>query len=617
MCGINGFVGLRASDADSCLKRMQTALAHRGPDDSGVVLFGETGKPCGPTDGVLAGLAHQRLSIIDLSESGRQPMRNETDDVWVTYNGEFYNFGDYTAELRAKGHVFRSKSDTETLLHLFEEYGIEGLLSRINGMFAFALWDAKGRRMVLARDRLGKKPLYYMHQTDGSLVFTSEIKSFTSAGLLDLDAVDLEALHQFWMYGYADYDRTVFAQIKKLPPGHYAVWEDGRLSIREYWDCPFDPAPPCRTLDDLADELGELLCDAVRLRLLADVPVGLFLSGGIDSSLICALTAKVAGTDIRTFTIGFEQAAFNEAPYAKAVSDHLGLPNTLLLVTDDLLTDFEGIARHFDEPFGDSSSIPTYYVSKLAREHVTVALTGDAGDELFAGYDAYAKGLRLWGSPRQQLLFAGKTPWANLLVDVPMMFLPRRRRLMELEKVVPDRIRRRALSEHAFSGLDENALYARRKHWLSRVDGCDLLSRMQYLNIKSYLPDDILVKVDRMSMAHGLECRSPFLDYRIVEFAARLPFEAKIDRFGKQKLLLRHLLQRYVPEALFERPKAGFCVPWADWCRGPLGRKLHDRWQAMRSPLFNPEAADVLFPRHKLGWTGWQWNAFVSMLFFE
>ena len=347
------------------------------------------------------------------------------------------------------------------------------------------------------------------------------------------------------------------------------------------------------------------------------MPVGLFLSGGIDSSLICALTAKVAGTDIQTFTIEFAQAAFNEAPYAAAVSRHLGLANTPLRVTDDLQADFATIVDHFDEPFGDSSSIPTYYVSKLARRHVTVALTGDAGDELFAGYDAYAKGLRLWGSLGQRLLFAKKTPWANLLVDAPKMFLPRERWLMELEKVVPDRIRKKVLTDFAFTGVDEEALYAQRKMWLKRVDGCDLLSRMQYLNIKSYLVDDILVKVDRMSMAHGLECRSPFLDYRIVEFAAKLPYSAKINAHGAQKYLLRLLLQRYLPKELIDRPKAGFCVPWADWCRAGLGNDLRERWQGLGSPYFEPAAAEVLFPKKKLGWTGWQWNAFSAMEFFD
>lgn len=616
MCGIAGIAG-RCGSFRQQLDLMQRSLKHRGPDDGGTVLVDDFGRSCGAETSPIAGLTHTRLSILDLSSAGAQPMSNETGNVWISFNGEFYNFEEYRAELLAKGHQFVSRSDTEVLIHLYEEHGIEGLLRRVNGMFALAFWDGSKRCMVLARDRLGKKPLYYMHRADGSLVFASEIKAFVEAGFLNKDDIDLEALHQFWMYGYATYDRTQYSSVRKLPPGHYAVWQDGKLSIHEYWDCPFHPEPPNRPLSDLADELEDLLCDAIRLRLVADVPVGLFLSGGIDSSLICALTAKSYGSDIQTFTIEFDQADFNEAPHASEMSRHLGLPNTTLRVTDDLRSDFEVIARHFDEPFGDSSSIPTYYVSKLARRHVTVALSGDAGDELFAGYTAYAKGLRLWGNLRQQVLFSKQTPWPNLLVDAPKMFLPKKSRLLELEKMVPDNIRKKVLSAEAYSGVDESAMNENRRLWLSRVTNCDLLSKMQYLDIKSYLADDILVKVDRMSMAHGLECRSPFLDYRIVEFAARLPYTAKIDKNGKQKRLLRLLLKRYVPEELFDRPKAGFCVPWVDWCRGGLGNDMKKRWLNMKSPYFRPDAAEVLFPQKKPGWRGWQWNAFVTMAFFD
>ena len=450
MCGIAGFTDGGESDPGMLLSLMNESLKHRGPDSTGMVLLSDSGKLCRDNERPIAGLTHTRLSILDLSPAGSQPMANETGDIWLTYNGECYNFGEFRQDLMARGHVLASRSDTEILIHLYEEFGLEGLLQRVNGMFAMAFWDGPARRMVLARDRLGKKPLYYMHRADGTLVFASEIKAFEAAGLLDKDDIDLEALHQFWMYGYATYDRTIFASVKKLPAGHYALWEDGQLTIHEYWDCPFDPEPNTRSLDDLADELEALVCDSIRLRLISDVPVGLFLSGGIDSSLICALTAKIGGTDVRTFTIEFAQAAFNEAPYAARISRYLGLSNTPLRVTDDLQSDFENIVRHFDEPFGDSSSIPMFYVSKLARQHVKVALSGDAGDELFAGYDAYNKGLRLWGNLSQRLLFAPKTPLVNLVVDAPKMFLSEPKRLMELEKVVPDRMRKRIFSEDAY-----------------------------------------------------------------------------------------------------------------------------------------------------------------------
>lgn len=616
MCGLAGFASTAPFLDGTQLSSIGDVLSHRGPDDADTKLWNHAGTTIEEGRGEV-GLTHRRLSILDLSPAGCQPMSNESGSVWIVYNGEFYNHRQYVSQLKSKNHKFRSRTDTEVLLHLYEEYGIEETLRRMNGMFAFALWDSRLRKLFLARDRVGKKPLYYMNLSDGSLVFASEIKAFEEAGLLDRNDIDLEALHQFWIYGYATWDRTMYASVKKLPPGHYAVWEQGQLNIREYWDCPFIAEPDERPINELVDELEALLCDAIRIRLVADVPVGLFLSGGIDSSLICALTAKVAGTDIRTFTIEFNDNNFNEAPYAYAISRHLGLPNTTLPVTDDLKAHFTDIARHFDEPFGDSSSIPTYFVSKLARKHVTVALTGDAGDELFAGYDAYAKGLRLWGTLTQRWLFSKNTPLPNLILDAPMMLLAKKKRLIELEKIVPDRIRKKILSNSAYRGLDIEGIYKQRYQWLSRVQKCDLLSRMQYLNIRSYLPDDILVKVDRMSMAHGLECRSPFLDYRVVEFATRLPYEAKIDKNGKQKHVLRRLLKRYIPEKLFNRPKAGFCIPWANWCQGGLGTTLRRRWRAMKSPFFNPKAAEFLFPKNKLGWSGRQWNAFVTMLFLD
>lgn len=615
MCGIAGFVDKRPAIDKQKLLAMRDALAHRGPDDAGIQLWpaDDRGEAFGKWR---VGLTHRRLSIIDLSAAGHQPMSNEDGSVWITYNGEFYNYIEYKDQLKSR-HRFQSNTDTETILHLYEEYGLQETLKRINGMFAFAIWDNHEKKLLMARDRLGKKPLYYMHQEDGSLVFASEIKAFEAAGLLDRDALDLEALHQFWMYGYVAGSGTVYSSVKKLPPGHCAIWENGNLIVREYWDCPFDPSPRPRALANLVDELEALLCDAIRLRLISDVPVGLFLSGGIDSSLICALTAEVAGTDIRTFTIEFANADFNEAPYAAAVSRQLGLSNTRLPVTDDLRFHFESIVRHFDEPFGDSSAIPTFYVSKLAREHVTVALTGDGGDELFAGYDHYAKGLRLWGNIRQRLLFLSKTHPFETIVDLPLMWLSTANRLPDLEKIVSGKVQRKVLSHRAWSGISKDSAYRLRRQWLSRVKNCDLLSRMQYLHVKGYLPEDILVKVDRMSMAHGLECRCPFLDHRIVEFASRLPYEAKIDRSGRQKRLLRALLQRYVPKNLIDRPKAGFRVPWADWCREDLGDELRQRWLSLTSPYFNADAADILFPQDKLGWTSRQWNAFSTLAFFQ
>ena len=616
MCGIAGFAGM-APMLDHCrLERMRAALHHRGPDDAGARLWSPEGVDvtAGPA---AVGLAHARLSIIDLSADGHQPMTNENGRLHIVYNGEFYNFAEHRRTLESR-HRFASRTDTEVLLHLFEEAGIEKTLAAINGMFAFAVWDADARTLTLARDRLGKKPLYYVHTPEGGLVFASEIPALLESGLVDRSRIDAAALAQFWTYGYSTGERTIFQQVKRLPPGHYAVWHDGRLVVKEYWDCLFGSDPDAaRSLDSLADELESLLLDAVRLRLVADVPVGLFLSGGVDSSLVAALAARASGGTMKTFSIGFTHQGFNEAPYAEAVARHLGLEHHALTVTEALEPHFGDIAKQFGEPFGDSSAVATFFVCKLAREHVTVALTGDAGDELFAGYDAYAKGLLFWGTAEQRRLFAHRLTLVQKIVECHHWFARGDRRLSVLERFMSPRELRRILSDRVWSGIGDPSPYVEREKWYGRCRDVDLLSQMQYLNLKTYLPDDILVKVDRMSMAHALECRSPLLDYRIVEFAARLPYAAKIDARGRQKVLLRHLLARHIPAALVERPKMGFCVPWAQWCQGPFGGKLRRAWAAQRNGYQRPEAAARLFPRHKTGWAARQWNAFSALLFFN
>jgi asparagine synthase (glutamine-hydrolysing) len=593
---------------------MNSSLLHRGPDDGGIKMINEDGRPGKPC----IGLAHRRLSIIDLSAAGQQPMGNEDGSLWISYNGECYNYQPLLHELSRDGHHFASATDTEVLLHGYEQWGLNGLLERLNGMFAFALWDQCRNELFLVRDRLGKKPLYYLQQDDGALFFASEIKAFAAAGVLDAQDVDAAALIQFWSYGYSTGARTMYKQVRRVLPGHYLVWKDGGISQHEYWDVRFglDPAPQ-RTMDDLADELESLLTDAVRLRLIADVPVGVFLSGGIDSSLIAALAAKVTNKGIRSFSIGFAEKQFDETQYARAVAEHLGIENTLLRVDDDLQPYFRPIALHFDELFGDSSAIPTWFVAKLAKEHVTVALTGDAGDELFAGYDSYAKALSIWGTKGQRRLFKGRASRLQQLVAfLQLRFVPHGQRLLALERIMPAMFLKKVLQEGVLDPVTVQEALHERKQWQARAAGADLLSQLQHLNLKCYLPDDILVKVDRMSMAHALECRSPLLDYRVVEFAARLSFAQKISPEGKGKHLLRHLLQRCLPKQLIDRPKMGFAIPWAEWCKGRLGRSIEQQWAAMDTPWFRREAASFLFPKHRLGWPARQWNAFCTVNFF-
>ncbi|MCI5139041.1 MAG: asparagine synthetase B, partial [Candidatus Electrothrix sp. AR1] len=391
------------------------------------------------------------------------------------------------------------------------------------------------------------------------------------------------------------------------------------VSVKEYWDVRFGIETGAeRTMDDLADELEALLTDAVRLRLIADVPVGVFLSGGIDSSLIALLASKATNHSIRSFSIGFSENKFDETAYARAVAEHLGIENTLLRVEDDLQPFFTPIAQHFDELFGDSSAIPTWFVAKLAKEHVTVALTGDAGDELFAGYDSYVKALSVWGSRKQRRLFRGRVSSFQQMVDfLQLRFVAQDQRLSALDRIMPLFLLRKVLSHEVFAQASVQEALHDREQWYPRVAEADLLSQLQYVHLKTYLPDDILVKVDRMSMAHALECRSPFLDYRVVEFAARLSFGEKISPDGKGKYLLRHLLKRYLPDHLIDRPKMGFSIPWSEWCKGPLGREIEQKWMEMDSSWFRKDAVDFLFPKKRLGWPTRQWNAFCVVNFFH
>ena len=617
MCGITGFASATDRFDTGLLDRASAVLAHRGPDDHGAEVWSATGKR--PQEGApfAVGLAQRRLSIIDLSPDGHQPMSNEDGSVWITYNGEFYNFGEFADELKAQGHVFRSRCDTETILHLYEQHGIEPALKRMNGMFAFGLWDSRRRQLILARDRLGKKPLYYALLPDGGLVFASEMKAILATGLIDRERIDAVALDQMWTFGYTMGERTIFEQIRRLPAANYAVWADGRLELHEYWDCPFGGAVDRRRPDELADELDALLRNAIRLRLISDVPLGVFLSGGIDSSLITALAAKVAGADLGTFTIAFQEKEYDEAPFAQRISAHLKIRNTVLTVKDDMAGTFRGIAAHFDEPFGDSSAIPTYYVSKTARQHVTVALTGDGGDEVFAGYPWHREGLRLWGPAEMRRRAARALTFGERLRDVKLRMLGPQRGFSHVEKLLSLRRHEQVFSPEFLRLLKGVDSWRDREKWFSRVAGSDVLSQMQYVNIKTYMVDDILVKVDRMSMAHALECRSPYLDHRVVEFAARLPYEAKMDAAMRGKAILRRLLERHVPREMFNRPKQGFSVPWERWCRAGLGDELRARWAGLQHPYFNAKAADMLFPADGDGSPHLQWNAFATLTFLD
>lgn len=563
MCGIAGYVGRDEPEqqADATLRRMCAAIRHRGPDEEG-----RTALPG-------AALGMRRLSIIDVA-SGHQPMTNEDGTVHVVFNGEIYNHHALRAALERRGHRFRTSSDTETLVHLYEDHG-PAMAEPLRGMFGFAIWDASRRRLVLGRDRLGQKPLYYWAH-DGGLAFASEVRSLRALPRFDA-AVDPEAIAAYLRLGYVPDPLCVYRGVRKLPPGHVLVWDaadGGAPRVERYWTPVRDEV--AIGADEAVTELRRLLADAVGSHLESEVPLGAFLSGGIDSSAVVAeMTRQVSGR-VRTFSIGFEDEAFNEAPHAAAVARGLGTEHTELVVRPDADALVERVVLGFDEPFADSSALPTYLVSELARRHVTVALSGDGGDELFAGYTRYA-----------ELLGRRELPaWVRATLGPAARALPHgaygRNRLIDLSR----RLEQRYATTVAFPLLaaeggvgrpelpDAGApIDAPIRALMQEAAGRDFLTRLTLVDLQSYLPGDILTKVDRMSMAVSLEARVPLLDHPLVEFAVSLPSALKV-RDGTGKWIFRRAIEGLVPDAVFRRPKQGFAVPLAAWFRGDLRYRL-------------------------------------------
>jgi len=578
VCGICGIYTPGNPAALAPLAAMNATLIHRGPDDAGLWTDADAG----------VGLGHRRLSILDLSPLGRQPMCSASGRYMLCFNGEVYNFARLREELAPLGHGFRGGSDTEVMLAAIEQWGLPDAVRRFNGMFAFALWDCRERSLSLVRDRLGVKPLY-LGRIPGGIVFGSELKALREHPGFDA-SLHRDALALYFRHNYIPAPHSIYAQAQKILPGEIVTIGPGGEARTRYWDAEqiwrqgfLDPF--AGTEDEAADELERLLTDAVSLRMLADVPLGAFLSGGLDSSLVTALMQRQSARPVRSFSIGFEEAAFNEAPHAREVARHLGCEHTELTVTArDLLYHVPEIPRIWDEPFADSSQIPTALLCRLTRGHVTVALSGDGGDELFSGYERYPWTLRAHG----------------LLSAIPG---PLRRAALGAARMLPSgfwnllgprghKFRWR-LDALGVSGFE--ALY---RHFVSHLkDPAQLVlgaqepdypgrsplalgdtpearrAWMSLTDLLGYLPDDILTKVDRASMAVALEARTPLLDYRVAELAARLPMRFKatgrMDR-GQGKHLLRRVLYRHVPQTLVDRPKMGFGVPLAAWLRGPL-----------------------------------------------
>lgn len=587
MCGIAGIVAWRSSpNLNAEVEKMVGQLVHRGPDDQGIWCDIEAG----------IGLGQRRLSIIDLSEHGHQPMHSASGRWVVAYNGEIYNFMQLRRELEeAKlAPAWRGHSDTEVLLACIEAWGVEATLRKLVGMFAISLWDKRERSLTLARDRMGEKPLYY-GQVDGRILFGSELKAITAvSGPLDIDRV---ALSEYLRFSYVPSPMSIWKGVQKLRPGHLLTIRSPDLSSAAsspYWDLDAAPNQALQTeLKDapereIEDRVAECLSESIRLQMVADVPLGAFLSGGVDSSLVVALMQKFSSRPVRSFTIGFDQPEWNEAPFAADVAKHLGTDHTELYVTaKDAEQLIPQLPHIYDEPFADSSQIPTVLVSRMTRQHVTVALSGDGGDELFAGYPRYGLTQNLWKKTSQipyavrelgSNILCGASPaswdkWTSHIVPSSKRQMINGHRLHRLGQLMRTqslsdmylRLMSQWQPEDALvlgGGFSNNA----EQHWNANLPATEAMRRW---DIAQYLPDDLMVKVDRAAMSASLETRAPMLDYRLIELAFALPERMLIDN-GVGKKVLRNILYRHVPRQLIERPKAGFSVPLGDWLKGPL-----------------------------------------------
>lgn len=617
MCGIAGYFHPTQPLARDRLRAMRDALAHRGPDDAGETCWDAEGRLItDPDQPAHFALLHRRLSILDLSPAGHQPMASADGRAWIAFNGEIYNFAELRNSLTRAGSLLRGGSDTEILLETIRRDGWVPALQAAHGMFALAIFEPATRTLRLGRDRLGKKPLYFTALQDGGVVFASEIKALRAGGWLKSPDLNPRAFDEFWTLGYVSTTQSIYADVRQLPPGCQLEWSpDGGTAAkpRAYWTCPMARQTPVpRSLDAAADELESLLLDAVKTRLVADVPVGLFLSAGVDSALVSALAAKSGARGLRSFTVGFRNPAFDESERAAAIARHLGLPHEVLPVDETRAPDFASIARQFDQPFGDVSCLPTYFLCRAARERVTVALTGDGGDEGFAGYDDYREGLRIWGPDPMRAALRQERSLTGRLKDLFFRWQGPARGFPAKFRHFSSRQKSRFYSNEAMTLVDlaDGSRYRR----LSGLQG-DPAAIMQAIDFATYLPDDILVKMDRMSMAVGLEARSPLLDHRVIEFAATLPLELKVDEQGRGKRILRHLLARHVPRELWDRPKTGFTPPWADWYMG-MKADLRRRWRALPDDWINPSAADYVFPDNRDRFSLLTWN-FYSWLVFQ
>ncbi|MBA2377985.1 MAG: asparagine synthase (glutamine-hydrolyzing) [Blastocatellia bacterium] len=601
MCGIVGIINNGKAPVDrEVLERMNCAITHRGPDDDGYYI-NET-----------VGLGMRRLSIIDLA-GGKQPIHNADRTKWIVFNGEIYNYRELRADLEKRGHKFYTNSDTEAIVHLYDEFGHESL-EHLRGMFAIAIWDDAAKELFLARDRVGKKPLLYSHRPNGDLIFGSEFRAILQHPAIGRE-VDDQAIDAYLSYLCVPAPMTAFKQIRKLEPGHWLRWKAGKIEMQRYWLPDFSKKVKI-TETEAIEETTRILRESTKLRMISEVPLGAFLSGGVDSSSVVALMAEESSKPVKTFSIGFEEEDYSELKYAKRVAEHVGAEHHEFVVQPDALEVLPMLVEHYGEPFGDSSAIPTYYVARETRKHVTVALNGDGGDESFAGYERYAA---------MQLAEAyGRIPGVvrKALIEAPLGLVPtselNRSRARDAQRFVKaagmPRNERYFRWMSTFNTEAKEGLYTTEfegrlgayepravlDEWFGKANGSGLLDATLLTDQMTYLPNDLLVKVDITSMANSLEARSPFLDHHLIEFAASLPESLKMRRM-KPKSLLKKVASRLVPPEVIYRRKMGFGVPVGKWFRSEMKAFVRDTLlseKALKRGIIRPDRMKQYVDEH-------------------
>ena len=620
MCGICGLIDYRNSfsNGEEALLRMRDAMMHRGPDDGGLYVNKR---------GLFAGLGHRRLSIIDLSSAGKQPMANEDGSIQLVLNGEIYNYHELRERLKKSGHLFKSNTDTEVVVHLYEEYGRE-CVNLLRGMFAFAVWDNKKNVLFLARDRAGKKPLFY-HYSDGKLCFASELSALMQSGIVR-KSINYSAIHYYLTFGYIPAPLTIYDDVFKLPAAHSLTLDDKNIDVKRYWALDFSKKTDISE-EDAAKEVLRLLGDAVRVRLYSDVPLGAFLSGGIDSSIVVALMSELSGSKVKTFSIGFEEGEYNELKYARLIAEKFGTEHNEFIVKPHAMEILPMLVEHYGEPYADSSCVPTYYVSRETKKYVTVALNGDGGDELFGGYEryqamAFSQTYQRIPAILKRMVSAGshilpdsinpKSRVRNLKRFLKVIDMPTVERYLRWIAVFDNDAKDSIYSgdfKDKTRGLEPSAFLS---PYLNMPGNLDIVDRALMADTNLYLPYDLLVKVDIASMANSLEARAPFLDHHLMEFAASLPADYKVRGLVK-KYILKKAIGKIIPRENIYRRKMGFGVPIGRWFRMEMKDYLRENLLSEKSlsrGYFKPEVIRGIVDQHIEGRADWAYKLWALLM---